>query len=55
MLYPLSVCTSASASFPDSINFRPFFFKLCIDIGEEWFGIAHGLNLCINHRVMALD
>ena len=25
-----------------------------IDIGEEWFGIANGLNLFINNRVMAL-
>ena len=24
-----------------------------IDIGEEWFGIANGLNLFINNRVMA--
>ena len=33
------------------------FFKLCmdIDINEEWFGIANGLNLFINNRVMALD
>ena len=26
-----------------------------IDIGEEWFGIANGLNLIINNRVMVLD
>ena len=26
-----------------------------IDIREEWFGIANGLNLFINNRVMALD
>ena len=26
-----------------------------IDIGEEWFQIANGLNLFINNRVMALD
>ena len=25
-----------------------------IDIREEWFGIANGLNLFINNRVMAL-
>ena len=25
------------------------------DIGEEWFGIANGLNSFINDRVMALD
>ena len=25
------------------------------DIGEEWFGIANGLNSFINNRVMALD
>ena len=37
-------------------SFWPIFFKLCvdIDIGEEWFGIADGLNLYINNRVMAL-
>ena len=50
---------SVSALFPDS-NLNSFwliFFKLCmdIDIGEEWFGIANGLNLFINNRVMALD
>ena len=45
------------ASFPDS-NLRSFwsiFFKLCIDIVEEWFGNANGLNSLINNRVMALD
>ena len=46
-------------SFPDSYlsSFRQIFFKLCIDIDirEEWFGIANGLNLFINNRVMALD
>ena len=26
-----------------------------IDIKEEWFGIANGLNLYINNRAMALD
>ena len=38
-------------------SFWPIFFKLCMDIniGEEWFGIANGLNLFINNRVMALD
>ena len=50
---------SVSASFPDSnlSSFWPIFFELCmdIDIGEEWFGIANGLNLFINNRVMALD
>ena len=55
----LSVCPSVSASFPDCnfSSFWPIFFKLCmdIDIGEEWFGIANGLNSFINNRVMALD
>ena len=50
---------SVSASFPDSNlrSFLPIFFKLCmdIDIEEEWFGIASGLNLFINNRVIALD
>ena len=45
--------------FPDSYwsSFWPIFFKLCtdIDIREEWFGIANGLNSFINNRVMALD
>ena len=54
-----SVCPSISASFPDSnlSSFWPIFFKLCmdIDIGEELFGIANGLNSYINNRVMALD
>ena len=54
-----SVRPSFSASFPDSnlSSFRLIFFKLCmdIDIGEEWFGIANGLNSFINNRVMALD
>ena len=40
---------SVSVSFPDSnlSSFCPIFFKLCmdIDIGEEWFDIANGLNL----------
>ena len=33
------------------------FLDLCMDIhvGEEWFGIANGLNLFMNNRVMALD
>ena len=41
----------------DYSSFWPIFFKLCmdIDIGEEWFGIANGLNSFINNRVMALD
>ena len=50
---------SVSALFPDSnlSSFWPIFFELCmdIDIGEEWFGIANGLNSFINNRVMALD
>ena len=54
----LKVCVSVSVSFPDSnfSSFWPIFFKLCmdIDIGEEWFGIANGLYLFINNRVMAL-
>ena len=61
MLYPakiLSVCPSVSTSLPDSnlSSFWPIFFKLCmdIDIRGEWFGIANGLNLFINNRVMAL-
>ena len=54
VLHP-SVCPS----FPCS-NFRtfwPIFFKLCIGIGigEEWYGIASGLILFWNNRVMALD
>ena len=38
-------------------EFLTNFFKLCmnIDIGEEWFGIANGLNSFINNRVMAVD
>ena len=44
--------------FPDSnlSGFWLIFFKLCmdIDIGEEWFGIANGLNSFINNRVMAV-
>ena len=51
-------CLSVHASFPDSnlSSFWPVFFGICmdIDIGEEWFGIANGLNLFINKRVMAL-
>ena len=33
------------------------FLRICMDtdIREEWFGIANGLNLFINNRVMALD
>ena len=53
------VCPSVSASFPDTnlSSFWPIFFKLRmdIDIGEEWFGIAKGLNSFINNRVMTLD
>ena len=66
MLYPpkilkfwVSVRPSVSASFPDSnlSSFWLIFFKLCIDIdiGEEWFRIANGLNSFINNRVMVLD
>ena len=56
---PSSVRPSVSASFPCS-NFRTvchIFFRLCIDIciGEEWYGIASGLILFWNNRVMALD
>ena len=52
-----SVHPSISASFPDLSSFWSIFFKLCmdIDIREEWFGIAHGLNWFINKNVMALD
>ena len=50
---------SVSSSFPCSnfSTFWPIFFKLCIDfgIGEEWYGIASGLILFWNNRVMALD
>ena len=62
-VYP-SVCPSVrrpsvSDLFPDSnlSSFWPICFKpfIDIDIGEEWFGIANGLNLFINNRVMALD
>ena len=52
-------CTSVSPSFPDSnlSSFWPSFFKfgMDIDIREEWFVIANGLNSFINNRVMALD
>ena len=59
----VSVCLSVrpfvSALFLDSnsSSFWPIFFKLCvdIDIGEEWFGIANGLNSFTKNRVMALD
>ena len=55
----LSVLPPISASFPDYnlSSFWPIFFKRCtdIDIGEEWLGIANGLNSFINNRVMALD
>ena len=51
-------CPSIRGSFPGS-NFRQLtdFFKLCIgiDIGEECYGIANGLILFKNNRVMALD
>ena len=62
MLYPLNrwrVRPSVSASFLESnlSSFWPIFFKLCmdIDIKEEWFGIANGLNWFLNNIVMALD
>ena len=62
MLYPpnrLSVRPSVSASFSGSnlSIFLLIFVKLCmdIDIREEWFGIANGLNSFINNRVMTLD
>ena len=55
----VSVRSSVSASFPDSnlSSFWQIFSKLCmdIDIREEWFGIANGLNSFLNNRVMALD
>ena len=58
-LRTLSVRPSVSALFPCSnfITFWPIFFKLCIyiGIGEEWYGIASGLILFWNNRVMALD
>ena len=47
------------ASFPYSnfSTFLPIFFKLCIGIGigQEWYGIASGIILFRNNRVMALD
>ena len=50
----LSVRLSVSASFPDSnlSSVWPIFLKLCmdIDIREEWFGIANGLNAFINNK-----
>ena len=50
---------SVSASFPVFYlsRFWSICFKLCmdIDIREEWFGIANGLNSFINNRGMALD
>ena len=62
MLYPpnrLSVHPSVRTSFPESnlSSFWPILFKLCmdIDIREQWFEMAHGLNSMINNRVMALD
>ena len=55
----LCICSPFSASFPDSnwSSFWLIFFKLCmdIDIREEWFWIANGLNSYINNRVMARD
>ena len=58
----VSICLSARC--PSALRFQTLtssfwliFFKLCmdIDIREEWFGIANGLNMFINNRVMALD
>ena len=53
-----SVCLSVSASFPDSnlSIFWPNSFKLCmnIDIREEWFGIANGLNSFITTELWPL-
>ena len=50
---------SINASFLDSnfSSFWPIFFKLKmdIDIREECFRIANGLNSFINNRVMAFD
>ena len=59
MLYsPNRSSVHLSAFYPDSnvSSFWPIFFKFCMDtdIGEKWFGIADGLILCINNRVMAL-
>ena len=47
----LSVCPSVRQRFVSGL------FKLCmdIDIGEEWFGIANGLNSFIYNRGMAID
>ena len=54
-----SVCQSVSASFPDSnvSIFDRFFSKFAWTLTSGWsgFGIANGLNLLINNRVMALD
>ena len=51
-------CTVISVNRFTSNSYWLIFFKLCMDIDdirEEWFGIANGLNLFINNRVMALD
>ena len=53
-----SVCSSALGFRTHNLSkFWLISFKLCmdIDIREEWFGIANGLNSFINNRVMALD
>ena len=65
MLYPSKILTFWVPVRPSALRFRTLnlssiwliFIKLCmdIDIGEEWFGIANGLNSFINNRVMALD
>ena len=55
MFVCLSVCTSFLDS--NSSSFWPIFFNFCmdIDIREEWFGIADGLNSFLNSRVMDFD
>ena len=64
MLYPPNCLSVHTSVCPSALHFRvptlvswPIFFKLCIgiDIGEEWYGIANGLILFRNNRVMALD
>ena len=61
-VYPLnrlSVHPSDSASFPDPnrSSFLTDFLQTLhdIDIREEWFGIASGLNSFINNKFMDLD
>ena len=55
LCYTLRTVLSVRPSFQPLSTFWPIFFKLCIDIGEEWFGIANGQNWFINNRVMALE